>query len=34
MDGEKAAHVRALRAQLDHPVIDSDGHLIEPAPLY
>jgi|YelNatPaOPRAMG01_1025707.scaffolds.fasta_scaffold01488_8 predicted TIM-barrel fold metal-dependent hydrolase len=34
MDGEKAARVRALRARLDHPVIDGDGHLIEPAPLY
>ncbi len=34
MDGEKVARVRALRARLDHPVIDGDGHLIEPAPLY
>jgi predicted TIM-barrel fold metal-dependent hydrolase len=31
---EKIAKVKALRARLDHPVIDGDGHLIEPAPLF
>ena len=25
--------VRRIRAQLDHPIIDSDGHLIEFLPL-
>src|SRR5712692_2688282 len=34
MDSDKRAKVRALRARLDHPVIDGDGHLIEPAPLF
>lgn len=34
MDSEKAARVRALRARLDHPVIDADGHLIEPPALF
>ncbi len=31
---EPASRVRALRSRLDHPVIDGDGHLIEPAPLF
>jgi predicted TIM-barrel fold metal-dependent hydrolase len=30
---EPIARVRALRAALDHPVIDADGHLIESLPL-
>ncbi len=34
MSSEKAARVRDLRSRLDHPVIDADGHLIEPAPLF
>ncbi len=34
MDSEKIRAVRALRARLDHPVIDGDGHLIESAPLF
>ncbi len=34
MDSEKIRKVRALRARLDHPVIDGDGHLIESAPLF
>ena len=34
MDDETIARVRALRDRLDHPVIDADGHLIEPAPLF
>jgi len=34
MDGDTAARVRALRARLDHPVIDADGHLIEAQPLF
>lgn len=34
MDADNTNKVRALRARLDHPVIDGDGHLIEPAPLY
>ncbi len=31
---EAASRVRALRSRIDHPVIDADGHLIEPAPLF
>ncbi len=34
MDNETPSRVRALRARLDHPVIDADGHLVEPAPLF
>ncbi len=34
MDSEKTRKVKALRARLDHPVIDGDGHLIESAPLF
>ena len=34
MNSENVARVRALRDRLDHPVIDADGHLIEPAPLF
>ena len=34
MNNDKIAQVRALRDRLDHPVIDADGHLIEPAPLF
>ncbi|MFI5352634.1 MAG: amidohydrolase family protein [Candidatus Binatales bacterium] len=34
MSTEQIAKVAALRAKLDHPVIDGDGHLIEPAPLF
>ena len=34
MDSEQIRSVRALRAKLDHPVIDGDGHLIEAAPLF
>ncbi|MGH7863523.1 MAG: amidohydrolase family protein, partial [Candidatus Binataceae bacterium] len=34
MDADRASKVRALRARLNHPVIDGDGHLIESAPLY
>ena len=34
MSSEIAARVKALRAKLDHPVIDGDGHLVEPAPLF
>ncbi|MGO9602579.1 MAG: amidohydrolase family protein [Candidatus Binataceae bacterium] len=34
MDTDRARSVRALRAKLDHPVIDGDGHLIESAPLF
>src|SRR5262249_58650801 len=34
MPTEITAQVKALRAKLDHPVIDGDGHLIEPAPLF
>ncbi len=34
MEDDKRSRVRALRARLDHPVIDADGHLIEPAPLF
>ncbi len=34
MDGETLARVRTLRDRLDHPVIDADGHLVEPAPLF
>ena len=34
MPSEKAARVKSLRSRLDHPVIDGDGHLIEPAPLF
>ena len=34
MNAEKNARVRKLRDSLDHPVIDADGHLIEPAPLF
>src|SRR5271167_1436591 len=34
MPSEIAGRVRSLRASLDHPVIDGDGHLIEPAPLF
>ncbi|MGA6974337.1 MAG: amidohydrolase family protein [Candidatus Binatus sp.] len=34
MNSENIARVRALRDRLDHPVIDADGHLIEPAPLF
>jgi predicted TIM-barrel fold metal-dependent hydrolase len=34
MSNEIAVRVKALRAKLDHPVIDGDGHLIEPAPLF
>jgi predicted TIM-barrel fold metal-dependent hydrolase len=34
MDNDQRAKVQALRARLDHPVIDADGHLIEPAPLF
>lgn len=31
---DKPSRLRALRSRLDHPVIDADGHLIEPAPLF
>ncbi|MGC2495569.1 MAG: hypothetical protein WA410_22220, partial [Candidatus Binatus sp.] len=31
---EKVSQVRGLRDRFDHPVIDADGHLIEPAPLF
>ena len=34
MDSEQIRNVKALRAKLDHPVIDGDGHLIEAAPLF
>jgi predicted TIM-barrel fold metal-dependent hydrolase len=34
MSTDNAAKVQALRARLDHPVIDGDGHLIEAAPLF
>ncbi len=34
MDGDKAAKVRALRGRLDHPIIDADGHLLEPQALF
>jgi len=34
LDSDKRNKVSALRARLDHPVIDGDGHLIEPAPLF
>jgi len=34
VDSEQTRKVRALRARLDHPVIDGDGHLVESAPLY
>ena len=34
MDSEQIRSVRTLRAKLDHPVIDGDGHLIEAAPLF
>jgi predicted TIM-barrel fold metal-dependent hydrolase len=34
VDNDKVSRVRALRAKFDHPVIDGDGHLIEPAPLF
>ena len=34
MDNEKSHRVRALRAKLGHPVVDADGHLVEPAPLF
>jgi predicted TIM-barrel fold metal-dependent hydrolase len=34
VDSEKLRSVGALRAKLDHPVIDGDGHLIESAPLF
>src|SRR5581483_10038866 len=34
VDSEKIRKVKALRARLDHPVIDGDGHLIESAPLF
>ena len=34
MSNEVTARVKKLRAGLDHPIIDGDGHLIEPAPLF
>ncbi|MGH7779297.1 MAG: amidohydrolase family protein [Candidatus Binataceae bacterium] len=34
MESDKTRSVKALRAKLDHPVIDADGHLIEPQPLF
>ena len=34
MNTENVSRVRALRDRLRHPVIDADGHLIEPAPLF
>jgi predicted TIM-barrel fold metal-dependent hydrolase len=34
MASEKIAKVKALRARLDHPIIDGDGHLIEPPALF
>ncbi len=34
MESEKSRKVRALRERLDHPVVDADGHLIEPQPLF
>ncbi len=34
MNSEKSEKVSALRARLDHPVIDGDGHLVEPGPLF
>ena len=34
VNSEKVSQVRALRDRLHHPVIDADGHLIEPAPLF
>ena len=34
MNTDNVSRVRALRERLDHPVIDADGHLIEPAPLF
>jgi len=34
VDSDQASKVKALRARLDHPVIDGDGHLIESAPLF
>src|SRR5262245_62327582 len=33
MDFARSAEVSAIRARLDHPVIDADGHLIEYNPL-
>ncbi|HUO05068.1 MAG TPA: amidohydrolase family protein [Candidatus Binataceae bacterium] len=33
MEAEQEAKVKALRAKLNHPVIDADGHMIEPPPL-
>jgi predicted TIM-barrel fold metal-dependent hydrolase len=34
MESDQSRSVKALRAKLDHPVIDADGHLIEPQPLF
>ena len=34
MSSDITARVKTLRARFDHPVIDGDGHLIEPAPLF
>ncbi len=34
MQSDQTRNVKALRAKLDHPVVDADGHLIEPQPLF
>ena len=34
MSSDITTRVKTLRARFDHPVIDGDGHLIEPAPLF
>src|ERR1700732_4654377 len=34
MSSDIAARVKSLRDRLGHPVIDGDGHLIEPTPLF
>jgi predicted TIM-barrel fold metal-dependent hydrolase len=34
VETDKVARVSELRSKLEHPVIDGDGHLIEPAPLF
>ncbi|HVN63982.1 MAG TPA: amidohydrolase family protein, partial [Candidatus Binataceae bacterium] len=34
MDTDNQAKVKALRGKLNHPIVDADGHMLEPAPLF